>query len=128
VTRKPLEAAAPGEVMYEHRRQPPLSRRAFAWRLARHAGVAALVVLGSLAGGMAGYVHFERLGGLDAFLNAAMLLGGMGPITVPVTTGGKLFAGTYSLYCGLIVVVVWGIMLAPVAHRVIHRFHWDKLA
>ena len=72
---------------------------------------------------MAGYHALEHLSWLDAFLNAAMLLGGMGPVTVPVTPGGKLFAGCYALYCGLVVIAVAGIVLAPAAHRVLHRLH-----
>jgi hypothetical protein len=75
---------------------------------------------------MLGYHAFERLGWLDAFLNAAMLLGGMGPVATPVTEGGKLFAGCYALYCGLVVIVVAGIVLAPVAHRILHRFHFEE--
>ena len=72
---------------------------------------------------MAGYRHFEGLGWLDAFLNASMLLGGMGPVDSPMTDGGKLFAGLYALYCGLAVIFAAGVILAPVAHRILHRFH-----
>lgn len=111
--------------MYEHRKQRPLPRRAFLWRVAKHAAVGALVIFGSLVGGMAGYAYFEGLGWLDAFLNASMLLGGMGPVESPATPGGKLFAGMYALYAGMVVLVVAGIILAPVVHRVLHRFHWD---
>jgi len=111
--------------MYEHRKERLLPHRAFLRRVAKHVAVAALVVLGSLVGGMAGYVHFEGLGWLDAFLNASMLLGGMGPIESPATPGGKLFAGIYALYAGLVFLVVASIILAPVVHRVLHRFHWD---
>jgi hypothetical protein len=85
-----------------------------------------MVVLGSLAGGMAGYMYFERLPWRDAFLNAAMLLGGMGPVESPATPGGKLFAGLYALYAGLVFLVAVGIVLAPVVHRLLHQFHWDQ--
>ena len=85
--------------MYEHRAERVLPRKAFLWRLARHIGVGLAVVAASLFGGMLGYAHFERLGWLDAFLNAAMLMGGMGPVESPATPGGKLFAGFYALYC-----------------------------
>jgi hypothetical protein len=84
-----------------------------------------MIVLGSLAGGMAGYMHFEGLSCRDAFLNAAMLLSGMGPVDAPVTPGGKLFAGLYALYAGLVFVVVVGVIFAPVFHRFLHKFHWD---
>jgi len=75
---------------------------------------------------MAGYAHFEGLGWRDAFLNAAMLMGGMGPVESPQTEGGKLFAGFYALYAGLVFIVVTGIILAPLIHRLLHRFHWDQ--
>lgn len=79
----------------------------------------------SLLLGMSGYVYFERLSWTDAFLNAAMLLGGMGPVNNPRTEGGKLFAGSYALFAGVVFLVVAGIMAGPVVHRVLHRFHWE---
>lgn len=112
--------------MFEHKSQPLLPHRDFLARMARSVLVAALLVAISLAAGMLGYRILEGLSWIDAFLNAAMLLGGMGPVTTPITAGGKLFAGLYALYCGLMVIVVAGIMLAPVAHRVLHRFHLDR--
>ena len=112
--------------MFEHRSEPLLSRAEFLGRIARSASVGALLVALSLFAGMAGYRAFEHLSWLDAFLNAAMLLGGMGPVAVPVTEGGKLFAGCYALYCGLVVIAVAGIVLAPVAHRILHRFHLEE--
>jgi hypothetical protein len=75
---------------------------------------------------MAGYTYFEGLSWRDAFLNAAMLMGGMGPIERPQTDSGKLFAGFYALYAGLVFIVVAGIILAPLIHRLLHRFHWDQ--
>jgi hypothetical protein len=111
--------------MYERRGERPLTRRAFLWRVTGHAAAAALLIVVSLLIGMAGYVHFERLGWLDAFLNAAMLLGGMGPVESPATRGGKLFAGLYALYSGMVFLVVAGMILAPVIHRVLHKFHWS---
>jgi hypothetical protein len=83
------------------------------------------LLLGSLLIGMAGYAHYERLSWLDAFLNSAMLLGGMGPVELPQTAGGKLFAGVYAMYSGLVFLVAAGIVLAPVVHRILHKFHWD---
>jgi hypothetical protein len=112
--------------MYEHRRERLISIRAFLWRLVRHLGIAMLLVAGSLFGGMLGYVHFERLNWLDGFLNAAMILGGMGPVEIPQTPGGKLFAGIYALYSGMVFLVIFGIVLAPVAHRILHRFHLEN--
>jgi len=112
--------------MFEHKSEPLLSRRAFLERLARSATVGVSLVLISLAIGMLGYHAFEGLGWIDAFLNAAMLLGGMGPVNTPLTFGGKLFAGLYALYCGLIVIVVAGVLLAPVVHRALHKFHFTQ--
>ena len=86
------------------------------------------LLLGSLLIGMAGYAHYERLAWRDAFLNAAMLLGGMGPVASPQTAGGKLFAGLYALYAGLVFLVATGIVLAPVVHRLLHKFHWEAEA
>jgi len=110
--------------LYEKRHARPLSRAHFLRRLARHFAVASAIVAVSLGVGMAGYAYFEGLGWCDAFLNAAMLLGGMGPVETPRTTGGKLFAGFYALYAGLILIVAVGILGAPLLHRLLHEFHW----
>jgi len=91
-----------------------------------HGGAVAALAAVSLAIGMAGYVGFEHLSWLDAFVNAAMLLGGMGPVDSPATSAGKLFAGLYALYCGLVVIVATGAFLVPVLHRAIHLFHWRR--
>jgi hypothetical protein len=66
------------------------------------------------------------MGWVDAFANAAMILSGMGPLSPPQTTGGKLFAGLYALYSGLALIVATGIILAPVVHRLLHRFHVES--
>src|ERR1700694_2692343 len=112
--------------MYEHRRSPLLPARLYYIRLARHAAVALAILLVSLGAGMAGYSYFEGLGWRDAFLNSAMLLGGMGPVDAPQTPGGKLFAGFYALYAGLVFLVTGGILLAPIVHRLLHRFHLEE--
>ncbi len=109
--------------MFENRSQPLLSRRAFLGRLVGSAALGLAVVAVSLLIGMAGYHAFEGLGWLDSFLNASMLLGGMGPVDPPRTAAGKLFAGAYALYCGLAVLLVPGIVFAPVLHRFFHKFH-----
>lgn len=112
--------------MFEHSAQPLLSRRQFLRRLAQSSGFALALVAGSLLIGMVGYHLLEGLSWIDAFLNASMLLGGMGPVNAPVTYGGKLFAGLYALYCGLVVILVTGVLLAPVAHRFLHKFHLQR--
>ena len=95
-------------------------------RVLRHFALAALLLALSLWLGMAGYQHYEHLAWRDAFLNAAMLLGGMGPVNNPVSAAGKLFAGCYALYAGLIFIISASIILAPVVHRMLHLLHCDE--
>ena len=109
--------------MYEASHQPLLPRARFLRRLATHFGIAAVVLALSLAGGMLGYRAFEGLSWLDGFLNSAMLLGGMGPVNPPLTAAGKLFAGIYALYAGLVFIVTAALVVTPILHRVLHRFH-----
>ena len=91
-----------------------------------HGATAIALVLVSLMLGMAGYEYFEQLPWRDAFLNSAMLLGGMGPVNAPQTNGGKLFAGLYALYAGLVFLVSAALILTPIVHRVMHKFHWEQ--
>ncbi len=112
--------------MYEVRADPVIPRARFVARMVRHAAAAAAIALGSLFMGMAGYVYFEHLSWLDAFVDASMLLGGMGPVHNPETAGGKLFAGCYALYSGLVFLVTVGVVLAPILHRALHKFHWRQ--
>ena len=114
--------------MYERRSHRPLSQAAFLLRLLRHFGLAALLLTASLGLGMLGYRHYEHLEWHDAFENTCMLLGGMGPVNNPVTPAGKLFAGCYALYAGLVFIVTATIVLAPVLHRILHLFHCDERA
>ena len=111
---------------YESRHQPVLSRRDFAKRLVRNVLFVGLLIAVSLAGGMAGYHFLEGLSWIDAFLNASMILSGMGPVAQVQTSGGKIFAGFYALYSGLMVIVTAGVLLAPVVHRMLHRFHKES--
>jgi hypothetical protein len=111
---------------YESRRQPLLSRREFAGRLAASCTAATLLIAVSLFGGMCGYRSFEGMSWIDAFANAAMILSGMGPLTPLKTSAGKLFAGCYALYSGLALILATGLIIAPVVHRVMHRFHLDS--
>ncbi len=111
--------------MFEHRSSRLAPPRVFALRMALSLLVAVALILVSLAAGMLGYRAFEHLGWLDAFTNAAMLLSGMGPLAPLQTPAGKLFAGLYAIYSGFVVIAIGGIMLAPVAHRLLHRFHLE---
>lgn len=108
---------------FEHKGKAMLSPVQFAGRLAGNVAFAAIVIAVALAAGMVGYHLTENMGWLDAFLNAAMLLGGMGPVDPLHTEAGKLFAGIYALACGLLFVLISGVVLAPVLHRVLHALH-----
>lgn len=112
--------------MYESKTQRPLPRTHFMRRLLAHLGAALGLLVFSVLVGMVGYAYFEQLPWVDAFVNAAMLLGGMGPVNLPQTTGGKLFAGFYALYAGLVFIVTAALMFTPILHRVLHKFHWNS--
>lgn len=108
----------------DHRSQAP-SRRKFIRHLTRQAGFAAGLVAASLVLGMAGYRWVAGLSWVDAFENAAMMLSGMGPVGNLATRAGKIFAGLFALYAGLVFLAVTALILAPVFHYVLHRFHWE---
>jgi len=112
--------------MYEHKSEPLLPRRLFLLRLLRHALFAIGVLTISLAIGMLGYHFFEKMNFVDSMLNASMILGGMGPVAPLQTSGGKIFAALYALFSGIIFLVVVGIIIAPLAHRLLHRLHLEE--
>jgi hypothetical protein len=112
--------------MYEHFKQPVIPFRAFLKRLARHLGAAIIILAASLAIGIFGYHIFAKLPWIDALLNASMILGGMGPVNTLSSTSAKLFASFYALFSGLIFLVASGVILAPVAHRLLHRFRVEE--
>ena len=111
--------------MYERKKQRPIPRAKFVRRLFVHVLVAFALLVISLAIGMCGYVYYENLSWTKAFLNAAMLLGGMGPVDPPQTDPGRIFAGFYALYAGLVFIVTAALVFTPILHRVLHKFHWD---
>ncbi|MBC7655805.1 MAG: hypothetical protein H7147_01390 [Frankiaceae bacterium] len=108
---------------YERRHHALLPWPAFRRRLAANVTIGLVITLGSLVVGMAGYGWFEGFGLVQSFLNASMILSGMGPVDDMLTTGGKIFAGLYALYSGLAVLAVAGLVLAPLIHRLLHHFH-----
>ena len=112
--------------MYEHKTEPLLPRNLYLWRLVRHVFAASTVVISSLAIGIIGYHFIEGLTWIDSLLNASMILGGMGPINDLYTTGGKLFASFYALFSGIVFLVIAGVLIAPVAHRFLHRLHLEE--
>lgn len=111
--------------MYEHRTHRLAPTHRFALRFLRHLLISTAIIAISLAAGIVGYEHYEQLGLRDAFLNAAMLLGGMGPIKTDLSKAGEVFAGFYALYSGLVFIVAAGVLMAPVVHRLLHTVHCD---
>jgi hypothetical protein len=93
--------------------------------MAVQGGYATTLVAASVFIGLVGYHWIAGFSWVDSFLNACMLLGGMGPVGELNGTGAKIFAGIFALYSGLVFLIAAGLLLAPVFHRVIHRFHWD---
>jgi len=110
---------------FERKDEELLPLRAFYRRLFQFAMIALSIVALSLLAGLLGYMYFESMAPIDAFLNAAMIMGGMGPATPLTTDGGKLFAGFYALYCGFILLVAAGIFITPIFHRFLHHFHLE---
>jgi ABC-type phosphate transport system permease subunit len=109
----------------EAKRQPLLSRQAFARRFLRFGLLATAMIGSSLALGILGYHFFEGLAWSDALLNASMILAGMGPVDRPHTLAGKLFSSFYALFSGIVFLISIGVLLAPLLHRFMHRFHLE---
>jgi hypothetical protein len=109
--------------MFERKHQPLLSRRDFAGRVGRSAVVSAVLLGASLGVGVLGYHGLARLGWIDSILNASMILTGMGPVSPLPDPAAKLFASAYALFSGVIFIASAGVVVAPLAHRLLHRFH-----
>ncbi len=112
--------------MYEHHKSPVLSRPEFLRRALGHLLLGIVAVLSSVFAGMVGYHLVADLSWLDAFLNASMILGGMGPVDAMPSPAAKLFAAFYALYSGLFFVALMGLILAPWMHRLLHKLHAEK--
>ena len=109
--------------MYERKNHRLLPRKHFAKRVLLHVVVAFAAAALALALGMAGYHYLDRLDWVDSFLNASMILGGMGPVSPLNTVAAKVFAGLYALFSGVVFIVVAGVTVAPFVHRLLHHFH-----
>jgi hypothetical protein len=96
--------------------------KTFISRVLRNILIGFAVITFSLGLGMIGYGYFEGMSVVDAFLNAAMILSGMGPVSTLETNGGKIFAGFYALFSGIAFLLVIAIIIAPIVHRFLHRF------
>lgn len=111
---------------FEHFTQPVLPIRSFLLRLAKHGGIAGAFLASSLAVGIVGYRYLGDMSWLDAFLNASMILTGMGPVSPLTAPAAKVFAGFYALYSGVAFLSAVGILFAPVLHRLLHRLHLGR--
>ena len=109
--------------MYERRNHPLLSRAKFVRRVGRHALIALVAIAIALGIGVMGYHSLGGLGWIDSLLNASMILGGMGPVDPLKTSAAKIFASFYALFSGLAFIGIASLMVAPFAHRLLHRFH-----
>jgi hypothetical protein len=112
--------------MFEHHHEKLMPRNLFLRRLAKYALISLGLILVSLLIGMLGYNTLDGYSWVDSFLNAAMLMGGMGPVGTLHSDAGKVFAGIYALYCGLIELIAIGIFAAPIIHRFLHHFHLEN--
>ncbi|MBP6059699.1 MAG: hypothetical protein KA522_02905 [Candidatus Saccharicenans sp.] len=111
--------------MYEKKSDHVISRRAFIGRLARHFIMAILMILVALSIGIGGYHWLGDFSWIDSLLEASMILSGMGPVNPLSSAPAKVFASVYALFSGVVFIAIMGIILAPVAHRLLHTFHAD---
>ena len=125
-TRQATEAAKPPRLLYEHRSEPLLSRKAFLRRVLAHGGLALVMMVVSLGIGVVGYHVLNGMDWVDSLLNASMILGGMGPVGEMTSDAAKVFASLYALFSGIVFLAMAGVLFAPVMHRLLHRMHMDK--
>lgn len=111
--------------MFERRKEPLLNRTQFLHRLGRHLFLAVGVLLLAWGIGIAGYHVIVGQAWIDAILNSAMILAGMGPVDPILTDAGKLFAAVYALFSGIVFLVAAGVLVAPLFHRLLHHFHLE---
>ena len=112
--------------MFEHKKQPLLPKRKYVRRVTKHGLFALIIILLSLLIGVLGYHALEGTSWIDSILNAAMILGGMGPVNELQTNAGKIFASCYAIFSGVVFLVAAGILFAPFFHRFLHKFHLDE--
>ena len=112
--------------MFEHKKESLLPKRKYLRRVAKHGLFGFTIIFVSLAIGIIGYHVLEGLGWIDATVNAAMILGGMGPVNELHTNAGKLFAAAYALFSGIVFLVAVAVLFAPIFHRFLHKFHLDE--
>jgi hypothetical protein len=93
--------------------------------LIRNSFIGFMLIAVALFMGMVGYHVFEHMSWVDSYLNASMILSGMGPANTMVTTAGKIFAGTYALFSGLAFIAIVVIMLSPIIHKFFRKIHME---
>jgi hypothetical protein len=114
--------------MFERRHEPLLPLRAFFWRVARSLALSLAIVAFALGAGVVGYHYLAGFAWVDSLLNASMILSGMGPVGDFKNDTGKVFASFYALFSGLAFITIAGIIVTPVAHRLLHWFHVEEEA
>jgi hypothetical protein len=124
--RKTRAAPRTGFFGFEHRRHKVIAHHHFALRMLYACALWIGITAVGLSIGMAGYAYFEGMNVIDAYVNAAMILSGMGPMGGLKSVGGKIFAGSYAIFSGLLIVIATGFVLAPMFHRVLHKFHVEE--
>ncbi len=111
--------------MFEHKKKPLLNPHLFYRRVLLHSSISLLAIVLALGLGVIGYHLLGKLGWVDSILNASMILGGMGPVNTLDGNAAKLFSSAYALFSGLFFIGVAALLIAPFAHRLLHRFHLD---
>lgn len=120
-----MKRIAKSTLVFEHRHEPLISTQEFARRMVNNGVIGLAVLAAALMIGILGYRVCEGMPWIDATLNASMILGGMGPVDLLHSNGAKLFASFYAIFSGVVFLAVFGILAAPVYHRIMHRFHLE---
>jgi hypothetical protein len=111
---------------FERRHEGLAPVSVFVKRVAASIGIALGLIIGALAIGVIGYHCLAGFGWIDSLLEASMILGGMGPINQLTTNSAKIFASLYALFSGLMFIGIMGVVLSPIVHRFVHKFHIDE--
>lgn len=113
-------------MVFESKKQKLVSRKRFRSRILFAVYLDLMLLTVSLLIGVLGYHYFNNLSYVDSFVNASMILGGMGPVDPLVSSGAKIFAGIYALYSGIAFLTSFAIFIAPIYHRFLHKFHLEE--
>ena len=111
---------------YERRHDELAPRSVFVRRIIASLAIALCLIMVALFIGLCGYHFLAGFGWIDSLLEASMILGGMGPVKELPNDTAKVFASIYALFSGLILIALMGIILSPVVHRIMHKFHVDE--